>query len=64
MTNLNSVLAAKTAVMKYFYMAMMGYGFQDAFVFATGLIVLSLIPTLLLPNKNVIHHSQDSVIME
>lgn len=64
MTNLHSVLAAKATVMKFFYMSMMGFGFQDAFVFATGIIVLSLIPTLLLPNKNVIHHSQESVVME
>jgi MFS transporter, DHA2 family, multidrug resistance protein len=64
LTNLNSALAAKTAVMKYFYTAMMSYGFQDAFVFATALIVLSLVPTLLLPNKNVIHHSHDNVIIE
>jgi EmrB/QacA subfamily drug resistance transporter len=64
MTGMNSALAAKTTVMKYFYMSMMGYGFQDAFVFATGIIILSLIPTLLLPNKNVIHHSQESVIIE
>jgi MFS transporter, DHA2 family, multidrug resistance protein len=64
MTNFNSVLAAKATIAKFFYMSMMGYGFQDAFVFATGIILLSLIPTLLLPNRNVIHHSQDNIVME
>jgi MFS transporter, DHA2 family, multidrug resistance protein len=64
LTGMNSAVYAKMSVAKFFAMAMMGYGFQDAFLFATGIVLLSLLSTVLLPNKNVAHHSHDMTVVE
>jgi DHA2 family multidrug resistance protein len=64
LSHLNSAMAAKAALIKYIYIAQMNFAFQDAFFFAMVLILISLIPTILLPNYNVVHHSHDTVIAE
>ncbi len=51
----NSFSAAQGALMQRVYIAQSSFGFQDAFLFALMMVVLSLIPTFLLPNHNVIH---------
>lgn len=63
-TQLNSLLVAKTALIKNVYIACANYGFQDAFIFATGMMVLSLFPVFLLPNNNVVHHGEKIVALE
>ncbi|MCX5725794.1 MAG: DHA2 family efflux MFS transporter permease subunit [Candidatus Saganbacteria bacterium] len=57
----NSIMAAKSAVMKYFYIAQTSFAFQDAFVFAMVLIVLSLVPVFLLPKRPLTAHPEDIV---
>ena len=52
-------LAARAAVMKYFVIAQTSFAFQDAFVFAMVMIVLSIIPVFLLPNRPLITHPKD-----
>jgi EmrB/QacA subfamily drug resistance transporter len=52
-----SISAAQYYIFKYVYIAGTSYAFQDAFLFATALIVLSIIPTFFLPNRNV-HHEE------
>ena len=54
-SHMNSAVAAKSALIKHIYVAGTSFAFQDAFLFAMVLIILSMIPTFLLPNKNVIH---------
>ena len=57
----DSLVAAKTLLLKYVYMAQRSYAFQDAFLFAMAIIIISLLPTFLLPNRNVVHHSEEMV---
>ena len=61
LSHLNSAMAAKGALIKYIYIAQMNFAFQDAFFFAMVIVLFSLIPTLLLPNYNVVHHSHDVI---
>lgn len=58
LSNADSILAAKALLLKYVYMAQRSYAFQDAFIFATAMIVLSFIPVYLLPNRNIVHHEE------
>jgi hypothetical protein len=64
LTHGGAIIAAKSALMKYIYVAQTNFGFQDAFFFATVIVLISLIPTIFLPNKNVMHHSHEAVIAE
>lgn len=57
----NSFLAAKTALVKYIYVAQTSFAFQDAFLFAMVMIAISLLPIILLPNRPLIHHSEEMV---
>ena len=63
LSHLNSVMVAKGALVKYFYVAQMNFAFQDAFFFAMIIILFSLLATVLLPNHNVIHHSHERVVV-
>jgi MFS transporter, DHA2 family, multidrug resistance protein len=51
----NSIQAATGALIKFVYVAQASFAFQDCFLFATGMIALSIIPVLLLPNRPLIH---------
>ncbi len=64
LTHGSAILAARTALMKYIYVAQTNFGFQDAFFAAMFIVLLSLIPTIFLPNRNVMHHSHETVIVE
>ena len=58
---LNSAVVAKSAIFRYIITAQASFAFQDAFVFAMVLIILSLIPTMLLPNRHLTDHPEDIV---
>lgn len=57
----NSVIAAKTTVMKYFSIAQASFAFQDAFIFAMVMIILSVIPVFLLPKRPLTAHPEEIV---
>ncbi len=57
-----SSTSAVVSLMKFINVACVNFGFQDAFVFASALILLSIIPIYLLPNKHVIHQSQQEIL--
>jgi EmrB/QacA subfamily drug resistance transporter len=56
----NAVQAAKGALMKFVYVAQSSFAFQDCFLFATGMIVLSILPVFFLPKRPFTHHVEDS----
>ncbi|MFA6548316.1 MAG: MFS transporter, partial [Candidatus Margulisiibacteriota bacterium] len=61
LSHANSALAAKTALFKHIAVAECSFAFQDAFIVATFLILLSLIPVYLLPNRPILHHPEEMV---
>jgi len=60
-THLGAATAAKSFIFKYVYVAATSFAFQDAFLFATALIVLSVLPVLLLPNRPITKHPEEIV---
>ncbi|HTY13915.1 MAG TPA: DHA2 family efflux MFS transporter permease subunit [Candidatus Omnitrophota bacterium] len=60
-SNLASLTVAKSTLVKFISIAQANYAFQDTFLFATVLIVLSFLPTFLLPNRNLTAHPEDMV---
>jgi EmrB/QacA subfamily drug resistance transporter len=63
-TQLNSMMMAKSVLFKQIYIAGTTFAFQDAFLFAMFLIILSLIPVFFLPNRNINHHPEETTIIE
>lgn len=59
-----SMIAARTFLAKRIYVASASFAFQDAFVFATGMILFSLIFTFMLPNRSIDHHPEEKTIIE
>ena len=55
----NAIQAAGGALMKFVYVAQTSYAFQDCFLFATGMIALSILPVFFLPKKPLTHHVED-----
>ncbi|HVN67671.1 MAG TPA: MFS transporter, partial [Candidatus Sulfotelmatobacter sp.] len=63
-TAVNSLTVAQAAITKDIYVACSNYGFQDAFIFATIIIIVSIVPVFFLPNKNVTKHPDEIVVVE
>ncbi|MFA6430849.1 MAG: DHA2 family efflux MFS transporter permease subunit [Candidatus Margulisiibacteriota bacterium] len=61
LTRMESAAAAKAALIKFVIIAQTSFAFQDAFIFATLMILLALIPVFLLPNKPIIHHPDEAI---
>ena len=61
LTHANSAMAAKATVVKFFSIAQASFAFQDAFIFAMLMIIVSLVPIFLLPNRPLMAHPKDIV---
>ena len=60
-THLGAVTAARSILFKHIYIAGTSFAFQDAFLFAMGLIMLSLVPVFLLPKRPLTKHPEEIV---
>ncbi len=64
-SHMNAMMGAMSIIAKQVYIISANAGFQDAFVFATFMILVSLVPAIFLPNKFITSHKQKSnVVME
>ncbi len=61
LSRVDAVAAAKMALLRFVSIAERSFAFQDAFLFAMAMIILSFIPTFLLPNRPITEHPDEIV---